>query len=112
MPIDRWGRYVQIGYSETECEWIRAANTLQGSERVSAFQDIADMSGRTYVQIREKAAVMRRLDNELKAKVLAHSYEWRLSGPVLTARSHLGRKPGGDMSSIKPPSMASLMAGK
>ncbi len=106
--LDRHGQYIQVGYSEVEIEWLKAANTLDGPERASAFRDIASMSGRSFSQVQAKANDMRRQDIELKAKILAHSYEWRLNASVLTARSNLGRKP----SELRQPSKAELMAGR
>lgn len=100
--IDRHGQYIQVGCSEVECEWLKAANTLDGPERASAFRDIASMSGRSFGQVQAKANDMRRQDTEKRY------LEWRLNGPVLTARSHLGRKP----SELRQPSLAILMAGK
>jgi len=107
MPLDRNGGYVQIGYSEVECEWIAAANTLSGSERVSAFQDIADMAGRTYPQVRNKANEMRKADKIALEKAAKTHSAWRLSASLLIAHgvSNLG------VSQIRRPTNAALMGG-
>jgi hypothetical protein len=61
--IDRHGRPICIGYARHELIWIEAALSLPRIERRAALQDIADMTGRGYENIRAMAA---RMDNALE----------------------------------------------
>jgi hypothetical protein len=55
VSLDRFGKPVRIGFAEHECLWIKAAMELPRRERLAAFNDIADMTGRSTAQIRSKA---------------------------------------------------------
>lgn len=108
MPVDRFGNPIRVGFSPTEDEWLKAANTLHGSARFAAFRDIAEMSGRTFAQIRDKANHMRRPDNKLKGEILAKTYEWRLGATQLVAHGRPGLRP----SELQQPTKAALMGSR
>ena len=102
--IDRFGKRILVGYSETELVWLEAANSLPPYERFQALYDIADMSGRSIVNIREKACKLRQE---------AIDREWRRNRDVLVARRAVPHpcEPTAP-SDFKWPSRAALMSGR
>lgn len=58
---DRFGKPLALGWSAVEEIYIRAAMSLTKAERPAAYQDIADMTGRT------KAAICSKADRMLAA---------------------------------------------
>lgn len=54
--IDRFGKPLSVGWSETEIIWLEAALTLKGEIKFAAFRDISEMSGRSYGAVLAKAA--------------------------------------------------------
>jgi hypothetical protein len=67
---DRFGHSIQVGWPPHHILWIEAAMTLPHAERIAAFQDIGEMTGRGYASVyykhrhilRERAALKKRLD--------------------------------------------------
>jgi 2-polyprenyl-6-methoxyphenol hydroxylase-like FAD-dependent oxidoreductase len=53
--IDRFGDPIRVGWPEYQILWLRAALDLPKPERAAAFQDIADMTGRTLSAVRDRA---------------------------------------------------------
>lgn len=53
--MDRFGRPLRIGFAEYELIRIRAAMTLPQREKLEAFHDIADLSGRTFSAVYNKS---------------------------------------------------------
>jgi hypothetical protein len=48
---DRFGNPIIIGWPAHHILWIEAAMTLPHRERIAAFQEIADMTGRGYASV-------------------------------------------------------------
>lgn len=55
-------RYYDPTYSETEIVLIQAAMTLPPGERMRAYHQIADISGRTDAAIKAKSARLRNVE--------------------------------------------------
>lgn len=53
--LDRFGKTVRVAWAEHEILWLKAAMTLPRTERWEAFQDISDMTGRTFAAITYQA---------------------------------------------------------
>ena len=51
---DRFGKPIAVGWSEHELVWLRAAMSLPFGERMAAFRDIADMTGRTTAAVKHQ----------------------------------------------------------
>ena len=90
--IDRFGNLAYVSYSETECLWIAAANSLPRTERWNALIEIADMAGRQFSAVYDKAARMRVQEaqeraTQARAVLDAH----RLPRRVMVPESPLGR---------------------
>jgi len=49
------GKDVPVGWSDHHIVWIEAAMTLPKNQRTAAYQDVADMTGRTLTAVRCKA---------------------------------------------------------
>ena len=56
---DRFGNKVIVGWPPHHLIYIEAALTLPHRERVEAYHDIADMTGRTYATVQKRAERMR-----------------------------------------------------
>jgi len=70
--LDRFGKPIQVGWSEPEELWVRAAITLRGQDRISALWDIAEMTGRSIHAVQRKAehiASQQRLEAAERAMV-------------------------------------------
>lgn len=70
--IDRFGRKIQVGWSDHEELWVEAALTLKGDDRIAALWDIAELTGRGIHNVRAKAqaiASQRRLELATRAMV-------------------------------------------
>lgn len=59
--IDRFGKKIVVGFAAHEILWIEAALTLPEHERLSAFQDIAGMTGRDLTTIIRKSIFVQRM---------------------------------------------------
>lgn len=57
--IDRFGNIVRVAWAKHEMEWLRAAVTLPLAQRMSAFHDISDLTGRSFRQVRSQAGKLR-----------------------------------------------------
>lgn len=53
--LDRFGKRVVVGWAEHEVLWLKAAMTLPRIERWEAFQDISDLTGRTFAAVTYQA---------------------------------------------------------
>jgi hypothetical protein len=98
--LDRWGQKIRIGWSDVEIIYICAALSLPRQERREAFEQIADLTGRTLAAVQERAY-------NLQAARLRPSEP---RGVVVAARSVPcpQRAPG----AIRPLSRAALMDGR
>lgn len=57
--INRWGKSITVGWPEHHILWIEAAMTLPTRmERLSAYEDICDLTGRSLKAVMCKAAQM------------------------------------------------------
>lgn len=100
--LDRFGERIRVSYSEAERIYLRAAMTLGRMDRRPAFQDIAELSGRTLSQIRDAAYALHSAD-------LA---EWAASRPRMLPVRVVPKMASLAPSELKPPSRAALMAGR
>ena len=66
---DRFGRTIYMGWAEHELLWIEAALTLSRNDRTAAFNDVAEMTGRTMRAIRFQAQRIRKRDEKHAAAV-------------------------------------------
>lgn len=69
---DRFGNRIDVGWAVHEEIWVEAALTLPKNMRTAAYQDIADMTGRSLGCVRFKAgnlASEQRLEAALRAFV-------------------------------------------
>lgn len=107
--IDRSGAEVVVAWPEHHIIWLEAALTLPKSERHAAFQDIAEMTGRTFCAVRSKAYWM----NERKrlARLRADAERNR---PVLVVDVGRGpnKRPALTPSQLTPISKARLMGAR
>lgn len=62
--IDCHNKRIYVGWAEHEILWLQAAMVLPLSERSAAYQDIADMTGRTYAGITWQVSRQRGLERE------------------------------------------------
>ena len=98
--IDRFGAPIYVGWPEYQRLWILAALTLPRKERLAAFQDISDLTGRTLCAVQDRAY-------NLQAARLRAS-EPRMVMVVARSIPCPQRAPG----SIRGPSLAQLMSGR
>lgn len=98
--IDRHGNRIDIGWAPHEILWLEAALTLRMTERMPAYQDIAEMTGRSVRAIQAKAT-------GIIADSRATARRIMVAGP---ADNHAWLK--FPASQITPPSKAMLTAGR
>lgn len=68
--LDRFGHRVSVGWPAHHILWIEAAMTLPHAERIDAFNEIGEMTGRGYAAVyhqsteilRRREAAKRRAD--------------------------------------------------
>lgn len=65
--IDRYGIPLIVGFAPHEIEWLKAAGSLRGFERLQALEQICEMSGRKYASC----------ERQMKALVAAEKREAR-----------------------------------
>lgn len=106
--IDRFGAPLYVGWAEHELLWVQAALTLDRYERGPAYQQIAEMTGRTFSAVAYKASEIRR---EQRAEAVAVLEAMR-SRRVLVPERSFPKVPHLNSSSIAPPDRARLMAGR
>lgn len=53
---DRYGNRIMVAWAPHHILWIEAALTLPTQEKLAAFQDIAEMTGRSFVAVRQRAS--------------------------------------------------------
>lgn len=82
---DRFGRAINVGWSDHHIVWIRAAMTLPHAERMAAFWDIGELTGRGYASVYGKA---RHILREREAAE-------RRSELASRARAYQAAQPGG-----------------
>lgn len=58
--LDRFGNPVRVAWPHHHILWIDAALTLPRNEHTAAFEDIADLTGRSLVAIQSKAYAIQR----------------------------------------------------
>jgi hypothetical protein len=58
MAVDRFGNGICIGWPEHHILYLKAVLTLPRDQHTAAFQDIADMTGRSLNAVRTKAYAM------------------------------------------------------
>ena len=95
--IDRYGNSIAVGWMRRDLIWIEAALALPCKMRAPAFRDIAEMSGRTFEEVRSRAYARTK-----EAKAANKTFPRRLTSiplPKLYTPS----------SFISPPSKAQLM---
>lgn len=70
--IDKYGNSIFVGWEEHWLVWLRAANTLEREERVSALEQISQMTGRSFkackVKMNRMIAIERQEARELFGK--------------------------------------------
>ena len=86
--LDRFGRPVRIGWSAVELLYIRAALTLARTERLSAYRDISELTGRSMKAIANRAGILRAQERQDAREWLAEHmrHDWRSSGHVEAPR--------------------------
>ncbi len=99
MTVDRWGKPIIVGWTPTEMEWMNAVLTLPERERYAAYQDIAELSGRSYANVRDKA-------NHIRAAERRQRPAW--VKPTWVPEGNTKPLP----SLLKPPTKAQLMSGR
>lgn len=96
MPLDRYGRQIYLGWSRHQELWVLAALELPTRfERWQAYNDIADMTGRTVKAVSAKACKLH------QARLATQQYCQRLFIEVPT-RTNMGPK------NILPPSQIAV----
>lgn len=103
--IDRFGKTINIAWSEHEALWVEAAMSLPPDQRAAAYRDISELTGRTRDQIWAKAAKIRDAawgEPEIKAPVAI----WR---PFVRGEY---RRPAALPSELRQPSKAQLMGAR
>ena len=68
--IDRFGAPIIVGWPAHHILWLRAAMTLEAHKRRSAYQDITDMTGRSYACVWQMACRLEREDNIQRRRAL------------------------------------------
>jgi hypothetical protein len=97
--IDCFGHKINVGWAEHEDLWLEAANTLDRHERRAALKDIAEVTGRSYVRVSDRANRMRERE---KRRLIASQRR------VMRLPAHWSLGP----SAIAAPSRERLMAGR
>lgn len=57
--IDRHGNIIRVAWAKHEMEWLHAAVTLPLIQRMAAFHDISDLTGRSFRQVQSQASRLR-----------------------------------------------------
>lgn len=103
--IDRHGNKVYVGWSRHEMLWLRAAISLPQAERMAAFRDISDLTGRPLSAIQDKATRVRQQDRLVAASRLVPAEPRRVVIPYRAAT----RGPRLMPSQLRQPTRAQLM---
>lgn len=106
--IDRHGNTILVGWSAHEILWVEAAMTLLPASKIAAFQDIADMTGRSYTAIVRKASDL--VSAKREAAIEARLATRRVMVP--TASQHTPGRIPLVPSKLRQPSKSQLMGGK
>ena len=95
MIIGRFGNPVRVGWAPFELEWVKAALTLTRTERLSAYRDISEMTGRSMKSIANRAGILRAQGRQEAREWLAeHMHrDWRSSPDVEPSRRVFVRAP-------------------
>ena len=93
--IDRFGRPIRLGWSPYQLEWIKAALTLARTERLSAYRDISEMTGRSMKAIANRAGILRAQQRQDARQWLEDHMrrDWRSSGHVEPPRRIFAQAP-------------------
>ena len=62
MVVDRYGSPIRVGWPAHHLVWLRAAMTLDGQERRDAYQDLAELTGRSWRSIWAQARLLEAQD--------------------------------------------------
>lgn len=71
--IDRFGNVLLVSFAAHEDEWLRAAGTLRGQERLEALEQISDMAGRKFASCERRMTLLLVEDRE-KARLFLKSF--------------------------------------
>ncbi len=77
---------VRVFYAPHEDIWIKAANTLRASERQSALEDIAALSGRHLGSVVSRATYLQKLDRQTARDLLGTAFARRVMVPERSQR--------------------------
>jgi hypothetical protein len=72
--IDRFSKPIVVGWSDVEREYLRAAMTLLPIERMAAYRDISDMTGRSISAIKKQVYIMECVQQEVARAVAVRSH--------------------------------------
>lgn len=107
--LDRFGSPGRVGWPEHSILWLEAALTLPRDQHSQAFQDIADMTGRTLNAVRFKAYAL--LTQRLDVRIADAAAIKKAQHAAMLAR-RTARLCGLPPSQIPAPSMARLMGAR
>jgi hypothetical protein len=96
--IDRWGNPVRVAWAAHELLWIEAALSLDVRDRMAAFTDIAELTGRPRETVQRMAANLRSA-RKREAEALRQPVRMALPHPT-------------PPSALRPPTLAQLMGGR
>ena len=76
---DRFGNPINVGWPEHHILWLEAAMSLPARDRAEAFQDIADLTGRSFAAVYQKhCAILReRQAQNRRARLTARAFPAR-----------------------------------
>lgn len=69
--IGRHGNVIRVAWAKHEMEWLRAALTLPLAQRMVAFHDISDLTGRSFRQVQNQGTRLRSKQKRDAATILA-----------------------------------------
>ena len=109
--IDRWGKTICVGWPAHHIIWLDAALSLAGEQRTSAFLDIAELTGRSFCAVRNKAYAV--LQNKLDTLIAERAAVHKSTHAAMVARRDAQRLAKAmPPSSITAPSKARLMGAR
>lgn len=104
--LDRYGNRVLVGWALHELIWIEAALSLPSRAlRAAAYEDIADLSGRGVLAVRDKA-------NHMAALFRLASEAEQTARRILVAERSVRRAPVTLPSDLRQPTMAQKMGAR
>jgi hypothetical protein len=79
--IDRHGKPIRLSWAPHELEWVIAASALPRNERLAAYRDISDMTGRSIKAVSNRAGFIKAQERQKAREWLAvHLRKTRASG--------------------------------